>query len=161
MKKILAIVALIVVLVIPGFSVAATPGACTESVVRDASSTMVTVTLACTGNSANGTFPTITLSDDVMTLLKDKYLLYEVWAFPTPAGTAPDAADVTVNMDGQDLLGTKGVNLIHATATYDTFPYSSFMSAYRYPLIVNTITIGIANQATASANLTLRLIFSR
>src|SRR4030042_6401834 len=80
--------------------------------------------LVCTGSSVDGSLPAAQgiISSDYMAKIRLKYFLYEVRAYPTSSGTAPDAADVTVNMDGQDLLGGKGVNLIHATATYDNFP---------------------------------------
>lgn len=119
------------------------------------------VKFACTGDSANGSIPTQTLDVETLAMIKGKYYLYTVKTYPTSGGTAPDAADVTVNMDGLDLLGAKGANLIHATATQDTLPYSTFMSAYRYPLITNAVTVAVANQGTANANFTFELIFAR
>lgn len=116
------------------------------------------ITLACTGDSSDGSIPSTTVD---VSHLKGKFYLYQVVAFPTSGGTAPDAADVTVTMDGQDLLGGKGVNLIHATATQDVFPYSTFMSSWRFPLITSNLTLAVANQATASANFTILLKFVR
>lgn len=123
----------------------------------------IKIKLLCTGSSVDGSLPAAqgVISTDYMAKLEGKFYFYEAKAYPTPGGTAPDAADVTVTMDGQDLLGGKGVNLIHATATYDTFPYSGFMSSYRYPLITNTLTVGVANEATVNCNYTLELIFAR
>lgn len=158
MKRILAIIALTALLIVPGSLYAA--GSCTEKVDQKSNGSVV-VRLACTGDSSAGTIPTQTISAETMAAIKLTHYLYQVKAYPTSGGTAPDAADVTVNMDGQDLLGAKGVNLIHATATYDTLPYSTFMSAYRYPLVTNTLTVAVANQATASANYTIELIFVR
>ena len=135
-------------------------GSCTESV-EAWTGGFVTVRLACTGDSANGSIPTITISTDAMALIQGTHYLYQVKAYPTSGGTAPDAADVTVNMNGYDLLGGKGVNLIHATATYDTLPYSTFMASYRYPAINGALTVAVANQATVSANYTIELIFVR
>jgi len=60
-----------------------------------------------------------------------------------------------------DLLGGKGVNLIHASATYDTFPYNSFISTYRFPMISSALTLTVANQATVSATWTIDLLFVR
>jgi hypothetical protein len=85
--------------------------------------------------------------------------LYQVKTYPTKGGTAPDAADVAIYMEGMDLLGGKGVNLIHATSAQDTVPYSLFMTAYRYPPITSNVTLTVANQATVSANFTIELIF--
>lgn len=135
-------------------------GSCTETVQSYIGGSVV-VKQACTGDSSNGSIPTITFSSDAMALIKGTHYLYQVKAYPTSGGTAPDAADVTVVMDGMDLLGGKGVNLIHATATQDTLPYSTFMSMYRFPAVTNTITSAVSNQATVSANWTLEYIFVR
>lgn len=138
----------------------ATAGSCTQTV-SDYIGGMVKVSLVCTADSTNGTLPTQTIDTDTMTLLTGTYYLYSVTAYKTVGGTAPDAADVTVLMNSMDLLGGKGVNLIHASATYDTAPYSAFMASYRYPMIVNTLTVAVANQSTSSANFTIELLFVR
>jgi len=157
MKKYIAIIITVIMLMASNLWAA---GSCVESV-EAWTGGFVTVRLACTGDSANGSIPTITISTDTMNLIKGTHYLYQVKAYPTSGGTAPDAADVTVLMNGADLLGGKGVNLIHATATYDTLPYSSFMSTYRYPAINGALTVAVANQATVSANYTIELIFVR
>ena len=138
----------------------ATAGSCTESV-NSRDDSVVVVEFACTCDSTNGTLPTQTFSDSAMSQIKWTHFLYSVTAYPTSGGTAPDAADVAILMNGQDLLGTKGVNLIHATATYDVFPYSAFMSRDRFPTIISTLTWTLANQATNSANFTVKYVFWR
>ena len=80
-----------------------------------------------------------------------------VEAFPTVGGTAPDAADVTVKMNGLDLLGGNGVNLIHATSTLSTYPMIDGMEA-EYPVRA-VLAIGVANQGTNAATFTIRLTF--
>ena len=162
MKKLLLIAAIIAAILIPSLLWAA-DGTATQSAVRDASGSTVMIKLVCTGSTVDGSLPAAQgiISTANMALIIDKYFLYDVVAYPTSGGTAPDAADVTVSMNGQDLLGAKGVGLIHATATYDTFPYSVFMSSYRFPAITNTLTVGVANEATISCNYTIELIFSR
>lgn len=121
----------------------------------------IDVTFVCTGDADNGSVPTLTVDADTMGKITGKLYFFNVLVYPTSGGTAPDAADITVNMRGQDLLGAKGVNLIHATATQDTAPYSAFMTSYRYPSVIDTITVAVANQATASANYTIVLQFRR
>jgi len=158
MKKLLLIAAIMAALIIPISVFAA--GSCVETA-ADYTGGFYQVKLACTGDAANGSIPTQTISTGVMAILQGHYYLYQVKAYPTSGGTAPDAADVTVNQDSQDLLGGKGVNLIHATATYDTHPYSSFMAAYRFPAITNTLTVAVANEATLSCNYTIELLFVR
>ena len=157
MKKILASIILAVMLMASNLWAA---GSCTETVASYTGG-IVQIKLVCTGDSGGGSFPTQTISTNAMALIKGTHYFYRAKAYPTSGGTAPDAADVTVNMDGQDLLGGKGVNLIHATATYDTFPYSGFMSQYCYPAVTNTITVAVANQETNSANYTIELEFVR
>lgn len=157
MKKIITAIILAVMLMASNLYAA---GSCTETVL-DYTGGAVVVTLACTGDAVNGSIPTITISTATMALLAGKYYLYTVTAYPTPAGDAPDAADVTVLMLGQDLLGGKGVNLIHATATQDAFPYNVFLSSYRFPMIIGGLTVAVANQATAAADYTLKLVFVR
>lgn len=138
----------------------ATAGSCTESI-NSRIEGVVMVKFVCTGDSTNGTLPTQTFSSSAMSLIQWTNYLYTTTAYPTSGGTAPDAADVAVLMNGEDLLGGKGVNLLHATATYTTFPYSTFMSTYRYPMIINALTWTLANQATNSANFTVEFIFVR
>lgn len=158
MKKYIAMIFLAVMLM--ASSAWATAGSCTETV-YDPYGGAVIVTLTCTGDSTNGSLPTQTISSAVITLLDSKYYLYNVKAYPTSGGKAPDAADVTVNMDGQDLLGGKGTNLIPASGANDTAPYSAFTSTWRYPLITSALTVIVANEATTSCNYTIELIFKK
>ena len=81
-----------------------------------------------------------------------------VTAFPTSGLTAPDAADITVkDSDGLDLLNGGGVNLIHATAAQSTYPMIDGQAA-TIP-VRGALTTAIANQATASAEVTIILTF--
>lgn len=160
MRKIYTFLLVLLMLALPVISIAA--GSCVQTY-NQMPSGNVTVKFTCTGDGAGdtpGTIPTQTITGTAANLIKGLYL-YQVISYPAPGGTAPDAADVTVNQDGQDLLGTKGVNLIHATLTYDVFPYSVFMSKDRLPMITGVVTYAVANQATASANWTTELQFGR
>ena len=158
MKKLLMISALIVALAIPVSLWAA--GSCTQTPTRDASSRYVLIKFACTGAADDGSIPATPISADNMTLILDKARLLSVTAYPTSGGTAPDAADVTLTMNGQDLLGGAGANLIHATATQDTYPLNTG-GDIRFPLITGTVTLGVANQATVSANYTIEAVFGK
>jgi hypothetical protein len=135
-------------------------GSCTQTLeaVPGEQSGVKLLKFACTGDASDGSIPNTDISAANTGLIKGWYL-YTVTAYPTSGGTAPDAADVQILMSGLDLLGGKGVNLIHATATKDTWPYSATMSEYRAPVIVNTVTLSVANQATVSANFTIELLF--
>ncbi len=131
-------------------------GSCTQTINR-LSDGFVIVKLVYTGDSGDGSVPKQTVYSSDLAVQTGAIYLYQVKTYP--GATAPDAADVTVKMDGMDLLGGKGVNLIHATSTQDTLPYSTFMSAYRYPAITSHVSVEVANQATASAKYTIELIF--
>jgi hypothetical protein len=158
MKKIMAAIILALMLILPGSLFAA--GSCTQSLIVNTGS-IALIRFICTGDSGNGSIPNTDVSASNMAIIQNTHFLFTVTAYPTSGGTAPDAADVQILQNGMDLLGTKGVNLIHATATQDTFPYSSFMGSYRYPAIVSTNTLAVANQATVSANYTIDLLYSR
>lgn len=159
MKKTFLIIALALAL-IPSSLWALTPGSCVQTPYQYTGG-VVKVIFVCTGSPDDGAIPTQTFDAVTMALIEGTHYFYRIVAKPTTGGTAPDAADIQVLMDGMDLLGGKGVNLIHATATQDTFPYSAFMSMYRFPEVSETITWTVANQATHSANYTVIFIFAR
>jgi hypothetical protein len=158
MKKLLLIAAIVTVLAFPGVLLAA--GSCTQSAVADAGSRYVLIKFVCTGASDDGSIPATPISAANMKLIQDKTRLLSVMAYPTSGGTAPDAANVTLTMNGQDLLGGAGANLIHATATQDAYPLNTG-GDIRFPLITNTVTLGVAAQATVSANYTIEATFGK
>jgi len=157
MKKFL--LSLVILLLTPAILFAA--GSCVQTDVSAYTGGFTIIKLVCTGAADDGSIPDTAFSAANMAMIQGTHYLYQVKAYPTAGGTAPDAADVVILMDGQDILGGKGVNLIHATATYDTAPYSTFMSAYRYPAITSTLTLRVSNQATASANYTVEVVSVR
>ena len=129
------------------------------------------IIFTCTGDAANGTIPATDIDDTDMKFLRDgKYYLMDVIAFPTPSGTAPDAADVTLKVkdytiaDGdtiepavpRDLLQGQGVNLIHAT---DEQSIGASMPLYER--VLGNLTFAVANQATHSANFTVIFKFQK
>lgn len=144
-------------------------GSCTQSCVPVGQQTQYKCTFLCTGDVSSGSIPNTALTDANMALVQGMYL-YTVSAYPTSGGVAPDAADVFVlDAKGEDLLGSadggttanKGANLIHATLKKTTFPYSYYLSQAYFPLVVNALTLKVANQATASATYTIELVFAR
>ncbi len=160
MKKLLFYLSLLLITLVAAQSFAA--GSCTQSAKHYGGKDSIVVTFICTGDSSNGSIPNTAISAATMAEIKtDAHYLYNVIAYPTSGGTAPDAADVSVLMGGTDLLGAKGVNLIHATLKQDTFPYSTFMTSYRFPVITDTVTLSVANQATNSANFTIEMDFEK
>jgi hypothetical protein len=157
-KRLASIIVAMCMLLTASLSWAA--GSCTQTPYRSTDGNVVMIQLLCTDSNPAGGFTT-TISAENMNLIKWKYYLYSVTTYPTSGGTAPDAADVTVNMSGQDLLGAKGASLIHASATQDILPYSAFMTGYRFPAVIDDLTVGVSNQGKASANFTIDLLFVR
>lgn len=159
MMAFIKIVIALLLLLIPTLSLAA--GSCTQTLTKlptdDVNATVKMVRFICTGDSSDGSIPATVTSTSITTQIIGMYL-YTVSAYPTSGGTAPDAADVQIQMGGSDLLGAKGANLIHATLRYDTWPYSTMMSEWRAPIITGALTLAVANQGTASANYTIELI---
>jgi len=169
MKKLFLIAALVAALVLPAELWAA--GSCSQALSRIGYQGMMkTVTFACTGDASDGSIPDTAISTANMAELGGMYL-YQVRAWPTAGGTAPDAADVFIldahsedylgSADGGTTAGTRGANLIHATLPKSARPYSYFMSADHYFPVTSTLTLRVANQATHSANYTLELVFVR
>ncbi|OPY74919.1 MAG: hypothetical protein A4E65_03696 [Syntrophorhabdus sp. PtaU1.Bin153] len=167
MKKLLLIAAVIAVL-LPSLVMAA--GSCTQTAVRDAASTTTVIKFECTGDAADGSIPNTAINAANMALILDKAFLYLVRAYPTAGGTAPDAADVFIlDAAGEDYLGSadggttanKGANLIHATLAKSALPYSYNAGTSFYFPVTSTLTLKVANQATASADYTIEMVFSR
>lgn len=162
MKKTIIAIILALLFVAPNLYAA---GSCTQTTDTTIDGFIVQ-TLACTGDSSNGSIPNTVITMPAI----GKYRLVSVSAYPTAGGTAPDAADVYIlDADGEDLLGSadngttagKGANLIHATLKKTTLPYSYHSSAYYYPPVTSALTLKVLNQATASANYTIKLVFER
>jgi hypothetical protein len=152
-------------------------GSCTQTVtsyptvtLSNPSPSMKSITFVCTGDAVNGSIPDTDITAGNLESIIGMYL-YGVFANPTTGGTAPDAADVFLldKTTGEDYLGSsnagttpnKGANLIHATLPKSTMPYSYYMSNWFYFPIRRTLTLRVSNQATASANYTIELVFGR
>lgn len=157
MKKYIAIIITVIMLMASNLWAAES---CTQTLSDTANPIMKKLTFFCTGDAANGSIPNTDISAANIAALEGFYL-YMVSAYPTAGGTAPDAADVQILQGTFDILGGKGVNLIHATARQDVYPYSLFMASWRYWPITTTLALSVANQATHSANFAVELIFVR
>lgn len=163
MKRIIGLV--LAILLISSTCFAA--GSVTQQAVKVGPGRM-NIILTCTGDADNGSIPATDLKAEYIKMLKDgNYALIDVIALPTPGGTAPDAADVTVKAKNyktysstvapavaRDLLGGAGVNLIHATNEQSI---GAGMPVYE--TVNGDLTVSVANQATNSAHYTLILVF--
>lgn len=164
------IIATILVWVFCVVSLTFAAGSCTQSATQDAAGKFVIVKFVCTGDAANGSIPNTAVSSSIMALVKYKYSLVTVTAYPTSGGTAPDAADVFIlDANSRDLLGSldgsttanAGANLIHPTLTKSAMPFNPVVGeAYNAP-VTNDLTLKVSNQSTVSANYTVELVFVR
>jgi len=157
MKKYIAIIITVIMLMASNLWAA---GSVTQTLSDTANPIMKSLKFACTGDAADGSIPNTNISADIMAAIEG-FFVYTISAYPTSGGTAPDAADVTILQGTFDILGGKGVNLIHATLRQDVYPYSLFMTSWRYWPITSTLTLAVANQATHSANYIIELIVGR
>ncbi len=172
MKKLFAFV--IMMLLVPVFALAA-DGSCVQSTENYPDSGIRKVFFKCTGSTVDGSLPSAGIAtDSSITSFIKGYKLYQVEAYPTSGGTAPDAADVFIlDADGMDLLGSEdggatayqGLNLIHATLKRIALPdlYIPRAGAHEFyePYVFGTIKLKVLNQATVSANYTAVLIFKK
>ena len=122
------------------------------------------IIFTCTGDASDGSIPATDFDANDMKFLRNGgYYIIDVIAFPTPDGTAPDAADVTIKVKNyttrtgtiapavpRDILGGAGANLIHAT---DEQSIGASMPLYEK--VLGQLTFAVANQATASADYTV------
>lgn len=126
------------------------------------------VLFTCTGDASDGSIPNTTISTGVTNAIKG-FWLCQVSAYPVSGGTAPDAADVFIlDEHSEDLLGStdnttadRGANLIHATLGRSTIPKAAIPAESYYPKIRGPLTLKVSNQATASAEYVVELVFFR
>lgn len=112
----------------------------------------VKVTLTCTGGTIGdaGTIPTTvinTLTNVVAYRLTGTDLTF-VQAYPG-AVLPTDASDITITMDGVDILGGRGTNLIDATSYTSCAPGT--VSAVGDVPITGNITLNLSNNSVASS----------
>ena len=117
-----------------------------------------TIIFDCLGDASNGSIANTEMSDKIYRRVQG-WSLDSVEAVPS-AVTAPDAADVVINDEhGLDVLGGNGASLIHATDAQATIPSVDSQNK-RIPM-KGKFTLGVANQATASAKYLIILTFVR
>lgn len=155
MKKILSTLFSVALLVIVPYCFGAAI-TCTETAKLIGRGPATELVLECTGDADT----TVTISESNNATYVKGFYLVEVITYPTSGGTAPtDATDFTLLMDGMDILGGKGTNMIDATTTKHTFPYSADTDMYYSPIIDGTLSMAIANQVVSGADFTIKLKF--
>lgn len=176
MKRLLAVLFLAVFL-LPAVAFSAQAdyaiGRVTQSEVIAAGRDTRYITFLCTGGINDGSIPDTDINAHNASKIQGWYL-YEVEAFPTSGGIAPDAANVMVyDADGLDLLGSEdggttayaGLSLIHATLKRKVIPNlylpRAGLHVNHWPLVTGTLTLDVDAQATANANYTIRMTFVR
>lgn len=159
MKRLLAVLVLLGLLVSPAFAVESVT-ITTNSIVPGYIEQII---YTCTA-AADGSITNTPITHQHLRKVAGMYL-YCVSAYP---GTvAPDAGDVFIlTANSEDLLGSSdnstagnGANLIHATLQKTTIPKLNLLNQPFYPLIDGLLTLQIDNQDTDSANFTIVLTF--
>ncbi len=176
MKKLLFLI-LALALIFPA-TVFAVAGSCTQTpgaVRNDVNNIQAkTITFVCTGDSGDGSIPDIDTTAANTKFIKGWYF-YDIEAYPTAGGTAPDAADVMIwNEAGIDMLGAEqlatgaayaGLNLIQPISPRSTIPNKYLprggLHANNYPIVKGVWTLDVNNQSTASADYTIVWTFVR
>ena len=123
------------------------------------------LTLACTLDSGGDFELSEALSTSTVNTLHGFYL-YSITAYPGATATTDNtdltiiATEATTNKS-VDILGGNGTDLIDATTSKETIPAISFAGLNLYHIMdkENTYTITTANNAEASADPILELIF--
>ena len=129
------------------------------------------IVFTCIGSADDGSIPN-TATDTTNTNFISGWVLYQVDAYPTAGGTAPDAASVFIlDANDLDLLGSEdgsttpynGLNLIHATLPRSALPNKYIPGdgthVNFYPVVTGALTLKVISQATVSANYTVVLTF--
>jgi hypothetical protein len=115
------------------------------------------VTLTCTGDASDGSFPATNINTLVKALGYDirGMKISEVKA--APGATAPtDATDVEItDENGIDILGARGTNLIDATSK--TYIVPGPASQHQPVLVTGDLTIAITGNSVHSAITTIVL----
>lgn len=149
----------------------AAAGSCVQTTKNYPANGIRQVIFTCTGSTVDGSIPNTAMSTANANWING-WQLFQVDAYPTALGTAPDAADVFIlDANSLDLLGSEdgsttaygGLNLIHATLKRSTAPdfYTprAGLHSFYFPYITGGLTLKVSNQATVSANYTIVLSF--
>jgi len=131
--------------------------------------TIFIVKIVCTGTSDGAATDALSITAAAYPEIFD--MIQETWlvsATTMKGGTAPDAADLTVQQQigGSaavvEMFGTNGVNAIHASATYTVYPiYTSGTSANGYWPITGALIVDVENQTSAGGITNIYLVFSK
>ena len=119
----------------------------------------VTLALTHVGGAFSVAIPAATIAE------LDGFYLYSVVAYPGSVA-ATDDTDLVITSSNSgnkstDILGGNGLNIIDATTTKETIPHQTFSDLNFFWVIDadDTYTVTTANNAVATANPVLELIF--
>ena len=148
MKRLVKMVGLMVgiCLLLPGIANAV--GSCTQQFADISDTGMRTVTLSCTGHATGGSFPAITIREQVFGMV----LVADV----NPGATAPTANyDITLtNTDGIDLFGSALTNR-SATVSERTLPLRD--GVYSAMVSDGTLVLNITGNSVNSATTVIKI----
>ncbi len=129
------------------------------------------IVFACTGDASDGSVPDTAIPSTWLEVLrKNNYYLVDVKTLTTAGGTDPETADVQVLESSlaisetvdiapstpRDVLLGAGANLIHPTEARAIGPAMPI-----YEPVSGSLSLRVVGQATASANYTVILVFSK
>ena len=168
MKKILLALLMVVLFAVPVFATPAGDSSCTATVAtsftandRIPDAETVIVTLACTGDSGDGSFPSTVVALTPSATTTKPYNLYGYYLYQVgrkPGGTQPTASYTVTITDTRSfaidlaLLTSNG----SASAAQLTLIANSTTG---YPVVRSALTVAITGSTVHSAGITLDLIF--
>lgn len=173
MKRLLSVAtAIALILLLPLLSMAA-DGTVAQTTENYPNTGIRKIIFTCIGSADDGSIP-VTTTGSPQTSFIEGYQLFQVDAYPTAGGTAPDPAHVFIlDENGLDLLGSidgsttayGGLNLISATLATSTTPQQYIPGtgvhlAY-FPYVTGALQLKVTGQATVSADYTIVLSFWR
>lgn len=122
---------------------------------------MYLVSLSLT--ASGGTFSSIAINNDnanALTLLTG-YWLSHVKVIPGSTGPTDDS-DLTITVNGVDILGGNGANIVDNATNGYCVPFGSNTDA-QYPMSGSddVLTVNISNNLVATASVTVLLVFEK
>ena len=122
---------------------------------------MVTVTFTCTADAADQSYPAAAINQDNADVNTDLigYWLSHVKVVPGATGPT-DNSDLTITVNGEDILGGNGANIVDNATGGHCVPYGSNGDA-QYPMTGDVLTLNLTGNAVNSAVVTVTLVFEK
>jgi hypothetical protein len=121
----------------------------------------ITVTVTCTADAADGSFPDTSFGANTNNILQRKgnYWLINVQVTPGTTGPTADSDLQLLNADDYDVLGGAGTDNVDTATTNEFYPENTSGDLRYYP-VVSDLTQVLSNNAVNSAEITITYFFS-